>query len=172
MTEKVHVIACVSPAWDWKHSFFPTLNSQTQVFDVLDHPAVALSLRSGWFLLMTFRIFGDLLGASGLNSFLTESWYCSKFHVIYVWKKFGHRGANTWKLLAWKKKMAEKAKEVILMSCNFSAWNKSLNSKTKHVNSSEVVKKLEKGNIIQFRIGCSSKDSAQKSPWLVQTKYV
>lgn len=43
---------------------------------MLDHCAVALSLMSEWFLLMTFRIFGDLLGellgGSGSNSYLTE----------------------------------------------------------------------------------------------------
>lgn len=46
--------------------------------------------------------------------------------------------------------MAEKARELILMNGNLSAWNMSLKSETKQVNSSEVVEKLEKKKEIQF----------------------
>jgi len=50
----------------------------------------------------------------------------------------------------------------------------SLNFKNKYFNSSEVVEKLEKKerNVIQFCIGRTSNDLDQKSPWLVQAKYV
>lgn len=54
------------------------------------------------------------------------------------------------------KKMAEKARETILMNCKLSAWSKPLNCKNKQVNSSEVVEKLEKKkrNSVLYELQC------------------
>lgn len=66
--------------------------------------------------------------------------------MLFVYEKnLDIKAANTWKLLVWKK-TAEKATERIPANCNLRAWNKSLNSRIKHVNSSEGVEKLEKKN--------------------------
>lgn len=87
---------------------------------------------------------------------------CSKFHVNCAWENFGHRVANAWSYLS------EKRRRWLKKTRTWFSWaatrSKSLNSKTKHVNSPEVVEKLGKINIIQSFIGCSSKGLAQKNP--------